>query len=143
MTCSCGCGMFIGDPRHARATGYRNGCRCPPCKRAMHVATAHRDHPAITVPSGQLLYILFSARMNSYKVGTSDRLQGRMNDIYTYVPDVELLAYCKGDFALERRVHIYLAEYHWRGEWFDLPKDIADHIIELITSSKIAREILW
>lgn len=70
------------------------------------------------------IYLVGIEGLSYLKVGVSSDVQQRLGSFQTGLPvSVILHAYERTPYAaeLERQLHKRLAQYHVRGEWFDLP----------------------
>lgn len=73
-------------------------------------------------------YLIFDGRY--YKIGESSDSQRRLKSILTSNPSAVLLTYGKG--VSEKILHQKYHKHRISGEWFELSKNQASHIIKLI-----------
>lgn len=84
-------------------------------------------------------YIYVIAHPHGYfKVGRSGNPERRVRSIQTGSP-YELRLLLKAEFedaqGVEKRIHRLLSEYNIRREWFELPADVQDKLIEWVRGS--------
>lgn len=92
----------------------------------------------------ELVYMLAASGGNFYKIGRTKCPKQRFSNLQTACPfDLILIAGIRTPSAIlvESHYHDLLAEYRVKGEWFQLPDDVADQVLASFTeSARSARE---
>lgn len=90
---------------------------------------------------------------NSFvKIGFTKNPRQRIKSLKTAKPNIELLAYEKGTYVTEQKLHNKFKEYRYKGEWFNLPisqyhikkyfRNAIDEVNQDVISAKKYKEIL-
>lgn len=64
--------------------------------------------------------IYFVQNEDKVKIGVSNNIESRLNDIKKHIPDCHLIGYCEGGIDLEKQIHNYLIDCKLHNEWFKL-----------------------
>ena len=77
------------------------------------------------------VYLIADLNNNIYKIGTTKDLNKRLKTLQTGNANELSLKYSlstKYPFRLETILHKKFKQYHYNGEWYQLPMDIIDNI---------------
>jgi len=91
------------------------------------------------------VYFIAAPTVGRIKVGyTNEHATKRLCGMRTDCPvDLEPLGLLRGNRGVEGRIHSYLSECHWRGEWFEATSLLAEFIDEYARPWTAADEVTY
>lgn len=88
----------------------------------------------------EYVYAVLCRELNTVKIGFSLNPERRLKSLQDSSPArLELLGYCEGSMATEKRAHLELSNARKTGEWFFLTPEVTALVEQIVSQSNLAR----